>query len=128
WEWGADYSWINMVLVTPSSRGQGVARQLMEQCLRDVSASNRGGLLDATDMGQRVYSKLGFSGEDRIVRLFSEKRSGTVSENTIPAGLSLAPLSSEDVAEAARFDAQVLGVDRRVLLEDFQTRLPNTAW
>ena len=74
WEWGSEYSWIAMVLVTPSARGQGIARQLMQQCLLDVSAANRGGLLDATDMGQRVYSKLGFAGEDRIVRLFSEER------------------------------------------------------
>lgn len=128
WEWGTDYSWINMVLVTTSSRGQGVARQLMEQCLRDVSAAKRGGLLDATDMGQRVYSKLGFAGEDRIVRLFSEERNATMPLMDGPEGMVLLPLSAEDIGEAARLDTQVLGVDRRVLLEDFQRRLPNTAW
>ena len=128
WEWAEGYSWIAMVLVTPSARGQGIARQLMERCLRDVSAANRDGLLDATDMGQRVYSKLGFAGEDRIVRLFSEERCGTIPETGAPEGLILSPFTADDVVEAARLDAQVLGVDRRNLLENFQTRLPNTAW
>lgn len=128
WEWGNDYSWIDMVLVAKSARGKGYARQLMEQCLRDVSAANRGGLLDATDMGQRVYAKLGFAGKDQIARLFLAERGADFQTREIPAGLELSPLNREDVAEAARLDARVLGVDRRVLLQDFQRRLPQAAW
>ncbi len=128
WEWGTEYSWIAMVLVTPSARGQGIARQLMQQCLRDVSTANRGGLLDATDMGQRVYSKLGFAGEDRIVRLFSEERNTSNAEFAPPVGMAISPLGADDVTAAARLDARVLGVDREAMLADWQTRLPNAAW
>lgn len=128
WEWAEGYSWINMVLVTKAARGQGLARQMMERCLQDITDANRRALLDATDMGQRVYSKLRFSGEDQIVRLFSEQRSGEMAASETPAGFTLSTLTADDVAEAARLDAQVLGVDRRAMLEDWQTRLPQAAW
>ena len=128
WEWAEGYSWIAMVLVTEVARGQGIARQLMERCLQDITDADQRALLDATDMGQKVYSKLRFSGEDRIVRLFSEQRSGEIAGSETPAGLTLSALSADDLAEAARLDAQVLGVDRRAMLADWQTRLPNAAW
>ena len=128
WEWAEGYSWIAMVLVTEAARGQGLARQLMERCLQDIADANRHALLDATDMGQKVYSKLRFSGEDRIVRLFAEQRTGEITVSETPAGLTLSALVSDDVAEAARLDAQVLGVDRRTMLADCQTRMPLAAW
>ena len=127
WEWAEGYSWVNMVLVTEASRGQGLARQMMERCLDDITTADRRALLDATDMGQKVYSKLRFSGEDRIVRLFSEQRSGEIAGGETPAGLTLSALSADDVVEATRLDAQVLGVDRQAMLADWQTRLPLAA-
>ncbi len=128
WEWGEAYSWINMVLVMKAARGQGFARQLMEQCLADVSAADRGALLDATDMGQRVYSKLGFAGEDKIMRLFSAERESRVAIPEVPAGLILSMLTTDDLPAAIRLDEAVLGVNRRVLLTEFQKRLPQAAW
>lgn len=128
WEWAEGYSWIAMVLVTPTARGQGLARQLMERCLQDTTAADRRALLDATDMGQKVYSKLRFSGKDQIVRLYAEQRSGEIVVDEIPPGLTLSPLNSDDLPEAARLDARVLGVDRQAMLEDWQQRLPSAAW
>jgi len=100
----------------------------MERCLEDITAADRRALLDATDMGQKVYSKLRFSGSDRIVRLFAEQRTEEIAVSETPAGLTLSALSADDLAEAARLDAQVLGVDRRAMLEDWQARLPLAAW
>jgi GNAT superfamily N-acetyltransferase len=124
WEFPGNYSWINMVLVRAECRGQGLARKMMEACLVDVRAGGRMVLLDATDMGAKVYQKLGFSGEERIVRMRLEDRSSEF----IPEDESIVPLVIEDVTQAAKLDHEVVGIDRRELLVDFQQRLPSAGW
>src|SRR5690606_19988061 len=73
WEPEPEESWINMVLVTEPCRGRGLARDLMQVCLRDIRQQGRRALLDASDLGEPVYRKLGFSGSERIVRLMLDK-------------------------------------------------------
>ena len=62
------------------------------------------------------------------MRLFSEERIASQPNIEVPKGLRLAPLSAADIAEAARLDAQVLGVDREAMIGNWQSRLPNAAW
>ena len=124
WELEGDFSWINMVLVTPECRGQGLARKLMETCLVDVRAGKRKALLDATEMGTKVYEKLGFSGEERIVRLRRDDRG-----NESPAkDESIVSLGAVDVTPAAKLDHEVVGINRVELLIDLQRRHPSGAW
>ncbi len=124
WELEGNYSWINMVLVTESSRGQGLARKMMEACLVDVRVGERKALLDATDMGAKVYQKLGFSGEERIVRMRLEENR----PEAAPGDESIVPMGVSDVDRAVKLDHTVVGIDRRVLLVNFQQRLPTAGW
>lgn len=123
WELSGEHSWINMVLVRVSCRGQGLARRLMEACLREVIAAKRQALLDATDLGVKVYQKLGFTGETRVVRLHRASGRGECPSGGEPRLV----MRSEDIASIAELDQQVIGVNRAGLLANFQARQPRLA-
>ncbi|MCF7688746.1 MAG: GNAT family N-acetyltransferase [Cephaloticoccus sp.] len=123
WELERKYAWVNMVLVTPACRGQGLARKLMEKCLQDAAAGERAVLLDATDLGAKLYTKLGFAGTERIVRLRLEER------RTLPeASADSHSLAAGEVKLAAALDRAVVGFDRTQMLLNFYQRLPGAAW
>lgn len=125
WEIGTTDAWINMVLVTEACRGRGLARRLMEACLHAIKQSGRRALLDATDLGARVYTKLGFSGEDRIIRLRREAATGTVERD---ASVRLQQLTEARLPEAVALDHAVLGIDRNTLMQNFLPRYAHAAW
>src|ERR1700693_3333420 len=67
--YGTDLAWIGMVLTHPEFRGRGYARALMGRALdhlKDVQTVK----LDATEMGEPLYKKLGFANECAIERWF----------------------------------------------------------
>lgn len=67
--YGDSLAWIGMVLTTPSQRGRGHARTLMQQALADLREAGAGCIkLDATDLGRPVYAKLGFADERPVSR------------------------------------------------------------
>src|SRR5690606_18270697 len=45
---GDNAAWISLILVTPPRRGQGLGRAVFEHCLKEVQASGRTAMLDAT--------------------------------------------------------------------------------
>ena len=126
WRPTATQAWINMVLVAARSRGQGVARRLMDECLADPALDGTATLLDATDMGAHLYTKLGFSGDREIIRLL---RPAT---DAAPAPAETLPLlrrvTTEDMDAIIGFDAEVSGVQRAEVLRNFHGRLPQGAW
>jgi GNAT superfamily N-acetyltransferase len=103
--YGTDLAWIGMVLVRIACRGQGLARTLLQTAL-DVTAARRIACvkLDATDLGEPVYRKLGFAVECGVERWVRQP------------GESL-PLAD---APGYRFDAEAdraaFGADRAMLL------------
>lgn len=129
WELGERNAWINMVLVAKAYRGRGFARGLMTVCLSDLASKQRLAILDATELGFGVYSKLGFSGENRIARLYRESGTESVApSSSSPDGLLLKPMRSEDLGNVANLDLRVFGIDRKEILADFYRREPKAAW
>lgn len=124
WPLGADFFWINMVLVAREFRGHGIARRLMEALLDECDVGGRTAVLDASDMGEGLYRKLGFGAGPRVLRLRGEGRSGA--EPAMIAGLRR--MTAADLGAVARLDGAVLGAARRSLLDDFFQRRPQGAW
>lgn len=103
--------WIAMVLVDPAYRRRGIGRRLVEHAIEHLERrSVRSIRLDATPLGRPVYEKLGFQSEYELARW----------EGVAPARL---PQHGAALAEAgqleaiARFDVQLTGTPRRLLLD-----------
>jgi GNAT superfamily N-acetyltransferase len=101
--YGAELSWIGMVLTLPEYRGRGLARQLMEVVIERSKTARVG--LDASDMGKPLYASLGFVDECAIERW--------VREPAPAAGESL-PAAKIDFG----LDRQIFGADRSRLLAE----------
>jgi ribosomal protein S18 acetylase RimI-like enzyme len=125
WPLSGDYAWINMVLVTPDHRGRGIARSLMEDLLQEIERQGRLAFLDATEMGEGLYRKLGFRDGPRLLRL---RRESAASSATTLTTDGLRPMQAVDLDAVAALDRAIFGLDRRELLENFLARCPRAAW
>jgi len=101
----SDLAWIGMVLVRQAQRGRGHARTLLQTALdftsgRQVSCVK----LDATELGEPVYRKLGFEVECGVERWVRQPGA------SVP--LADAPFYRFDAA----LDRQVFGADRAMLM------------
>lgn len=124
WPLAGRYSWINMVLVLPEFRGRGIARSLMEALLDDLSQQGRIAFLDATEMGESLYRKLGFRNGPRLLRLRC-----AAPTRPVPADATgLRVMTPADLDAVGVLDEAVFGLDRRELLENFLSRCPRLAW
>lgn len=107
--YGSRFGFIGMVLTHPEYRSRGLARGLLEHVLTVADAFGIETLkLDATDQGEPLYRKLGFTSEQPIERW---RRAGSASverhEETSPGNLS----------SWFELDANAFGVDRSFLLK-----------
>lgn len=65
-----DCAWISMVLVHQEYRGQGIGREMMVHTVDYLKEQRINTIrLDATSMGQKLYSNLGFKEEYELVRM-----------------------------------------------------------
>lgn len=57
-----EHGWIGMILVHPELRRQGIARSIMNSCIKDARLIQKKSIigLDATPLGKQVYDSLGF--------------------------------------------------------------------
>lgn len=100
--YGEDLAWIGMVLTLPEYRGRGYATMLMERCMEYCRQRRaRTVRLDATEMGQPVYERFGFTPEYLVERWQGE----------LPA--AVARPNQPDF----ELDRLAFGADRRRLLE-----------
>lgn len=107
--YGGELAWIGMVLTAPEFRKRGFAHQLMTHALDYLRECNVAwAKLDATDMGARVYSELGFQFE-RAVERWQRAASG------LPAQEENCSSDEADIAAIEKRDA--FGVSRARLLE-----------
>ena len=121
---GPPVAWLAMVLVDPSRRGQGLGTALLHAGLARADDMAIIGL-DATPLGQPLYSKLGFqvsSGITRLTRVAPPMHAASTPE----AGVRAA--QPEDDEAIADLDAQVTGLDRRGMLTWLRQRAPELAW
>ncbi|MCC7155911.1 MAG: GNAT family N-acetyltransferase [Bryobacterales bacterium] len=106
---GGDLVWIGMVLTRPEYRGRGLARRLMVHALewlesQDVSRS----MLDATEMGQPLYEKLGFVSDYPVERWFRRASDEKPDDSAMGAF---------DVKDWVKLDSAAFGADRSRLLD-----------
>lgn len=115
-EFGPSLASIGMILVTPASRGRGLARAMMRHCL--AAAGSTPVTLIATAQGEPLYRRLGFVEVERVCRVLVA--------GGVPAP-RLAPITARDVESVIRLDAETFGGDRRALLAAFAARAEASA-
>ncbi|UUX50711.1 GNAT family N-acetyltransferase [Nisaea acidiphila] len=110
WTFGDELARIGLVIVAPECQGRGIGRKLVEQLLADVAP--RPVVLLATEAGQPLYERLGFTTFDR-----SRQYQGTFTGQRADDP-RIAPASCSDLGRIAEFDANAFGAVRRKTLED----------
>lgn len=96
-------SWISMILVHSSQRGQGLGRTVFAACLQEVRSSGRIAMLDATPAGEALYRQFGFESLWRLTRWRRDARAAS------------APIPGEPCTRTAplvELDAEALGFPR----------------
>ena len=116
--YGTKLAWIGMVLTRIKYRGRGFAMRLLKECLGLADELGIESVkLDATNLGQPLYEKLGFRAEQPVERWWRAGR-----EDAMPP--SVPPPSSNDWQSA---DQNAFGVDRSALLAKLARRHPPLA-
>ena len=111
--YGTKLAWIGMVLTRIKYRGRGFAMRLLKECLGLADELGIESVkLDATNLGQPLYEKLGFRAEQAVERWWRAGR-----EDAMPP--SVPPPSSNDWQSA---DQNAFGVDRSALLAKLARR------
>jgi GNAT superfamily N-acetyltransferase len=108
--YGNELAWIGMVLTDKDHRGNGYAGRLMEQALAWLRGRGVAWIkLDATDMGQPIYARLGFQDECPVERWKRPAGTGkAIAAGVPPPG----PFVYDD-----RLEADAFGAIRRELIE-----------
>jgi len=104
------FSWIGMVLVDPSKQRQGIGMQLMCEAMHFLQHESTI-KLDATPAGREVYLKLNFVDEYPLSRMMIK---------AVPNNLNASdtrPIRVSDLSSIMKFDHEVFGADRHILLE-----------
>jgi GNAT superfamily N-acetyltransferase len=112
--YGTQLAWIGMVLTRIKSRGRGYAMRLLKECLRladDMGVESV--KLDATNLGQPLYEKLGFRAEQPVERWWRAGRQNATNSTGSPAA-----------GNWKSADADAFGVDRSALLTKLARRNP----
>jgi GNAT superfamily N-acetyltransferase len=111
--YGTKLAWIGMVLTRIKYRGRGYAMRLLKECLRLADELGVESVkLDATNLGQPLYEKLGFRPEQPVERWWRAGREEAIAP-------SAPPPSSDDWSSA---DQNAFGVDRSALLTKLARR------
>jgi N-acetylglutamate synthase-like GNAT family acetyltransferase len=111
--YGTKLAWIGMVLTRIKYRGRGFAMRLLKECLRLADELGVESVkLDATNLGQPLYEKLGFRPEQSVERWWRAGREDAIAPSAPP------PSSNEWQAsnEWQSADRSAFGVDRSALL------------
>ena len=116
------FSWIGMVLVDLSKRRQGVGTQLLQEALK-ILHEEQTVKLDATPAGREVYLKLNFVDEYSLSRMYIKD----VSPEKLPASSARA-IQESDFSSLIKFDREVLGADRKAVLEWIWKDAPQFAY
>ncbi|MCF6327695.1 MAG: GNAT family N-acetyltransferase [Devosiaceae bacterium] len=112
-----NFGFISMVLVTKNWRRQGLATQLVNNCIELLKSQQLIPVLDATIEGAKVYRHQGF------LPLFDLNRWQLIPELSKPDTNS-ADLSTPefDIEKLQKLDAGAVGASRSHILDDFCSR------
>jgi hypothetical protein len=112
-----------MMLVDPDRRRAGIGSTMLEAELETLS-SEACIRLDATPLGEPLYSRHGFVAEYQLVRL----RGTVAAERFFTVDAAGRPMRPEDLGEVFAMDNEIFGDDRGRLLRTFFERAPELAW
>jgi ribosomal protein S18 acetylase RimI-like enzyme len=119
--YGADFSWIAMVLVLPEHRRKGYASRLLRVALAEIAKHKRVALLDATPAGHEVYLQEGFRD------FWGFKRFSSNSRIAVSGKEEIRELESKDWEKVLALDALAFGGSREAVLRDLAARQPKAA-
>ncbi|MBF0276935.1 MAG: GNAT family N-acetyltransferase [SAR324 cluster bacterium] len=125
---GNRVGWISMVLVTRDFQKQGLATRLLQICIESLKHRNMIPLLDATEAGRPVYTKLGFQslyGFHRLMRKSPPERGGPGILQSREISTQL--ITESELPEIASFDKEIFGADRFLVLRHLWERQQNYA-
>jgi GNAT superfamily N-acetyltransferase len=125
--YGGVFTWIGMVLVDPERRRDGIGTRLLHEALGAIGNATTA-RLDATPAGRRVYAPLGFEEEYELQRMVRPQTVGLRTEAFSFQRGRVRHMSDVDFANVARFDGEVFGADRRMLLERCRDEAPEYTW
>jgi GNAT superfamily N-acetyltransferase len=120
--YGKDFAWISMVLVMKEYRRQGLARRLLDRCVRDIQASGMTPILDATPAGRAVYLGMGFRDTWGFQRLACGNWRQPA---TAKIDASIRRITDADWPGLCSYDARIFGADRSAVLGRLRGRLPD---
>ena len=115
--WSTNLAFIGQYCVRPEYEGKGIGSELWAKVMQHIGKDNNVSLFAATNMFEKYRVRSGFS-------IVPEKRLHYYEGNlncdqllkTI-AGISLAPISEDNIAKVTQYDKQVTGLDRKVVIE-----------
>ena len=123
--YGGRFAWVSMVLVAKEYRRQGLARRLLDHCVRDITAKGLVPILDATPAGRSVYSGIGFQDMWGFQRLVCGKLRPAERPAAVPDGTTIRPITDADWPELCSYDAGIFGADRGTVLGRLRSRVPS---
>ncbi len=107
------FEWIGMMLVDSNHQRKGIGQKLMEKVIEQSSTDCL--RLDATEMGKKLYDKLGFIPDGtihRYVRSAGDQKKTRYRE--LPKNMH--SISSENLEMVFQFDNDQIGTDRSKIL------------
>ena len=122
-DYGGQFSWIGMMLVSPDHRRKGIRSRLMRACIDSLS-NCRTVKLDATPTGRRLYDTLGFQPEYTLTRMAC---------NAVPkaegeADVDVRPMAESDLDQVTAFDTPFFGAERGPVLRRWFHNAPESAF
>jgi GNAT superfamily N-acetyltransferase len=110
-------AWVGTIWVAPSARGRGLGRALTEAPMDEAEGAGcRTLVLVATDAGQRLYERLGFSVQTWYRTM---EASGLATAPEDGGGAVVRAFQVDDLEAMAALDREATGEDRRHLLAAF---------
>ena len=124
-----EVAWINMVLVDRAQRGQGIGTTMMRHVLQFLDERNVPCIrLDATTLGEPVYTKLGFLGDFTLNRYEGVLPSPPGREAGGEGKHSITRITPTDLQDLSTFDEAVTNTNRAKLLKHLVKSAPECAF
>jgi GNAT superfamily N-acetyltransferase len=120
------FSYIGTLSVLPSIQGRGIGRAIMEALLQRVRERGRPTiLLDASNEGKPLYTRLGFVEDDQAILLL---RNDTIQAMPPVHNSTLSPLQKSDLPALVAFDTPLFGAARATVLASYLSDDPQRAF
>lgn len=118
------FAYIGLLCVHPAFQRRGIGQSLMERILARLDDRNSANaVLDATELGIPLYTKLGFVEEEKS---FVLQQNSTLQH--LDSCESVRKLCSTDLVALAAFDTPIFGGDRKAVFAAFLKAFPNRAF